>query len=412
MELFEAFNALNKLDEDTFNLDTEGVKKLQEFEDEDYKDELSVYDLSAEDEEDLKDEDYMGKVILDCCVCHSKLFKDKDEVELNEDETMANEGEECPFCFSPDGYKVIGEIKEFEAEDEDKDDLEDKETESEDEEIEIEDEEEVIEEGCHKNSKKKSLKEKRETLSDKIDALLKDDSLTEGKEIGNELGEYQKWVDYDMKRYGKISDKTKNKIKESGLEIIKDDHGDYEVIAKEDKEHLKEDFKDVSITTDNEHMEMTSDEDGKVTITTEPVKEEVEEIVMEPVKEETKEEIKRENEPEDEEVDMDIEEFDEESFDELGESYFTENYSNVKGYKTNKVSQKGNNIFVEGIITFDSGNKKKTNFVFESYKYNKKANTFNFKGMNKEITPNSKPFMLEGKITKGKKLITESFTKK
>ena len=51
--------------------------------------------------------------------------------------------------------------------------------------------------------------------------------------IGNELAKYQKWVDYDMKRYGKISDKTKEELKDVGLELVKDQYGDYEVIAKD-----------------------------------------------------------------------------------------------------------------------------------------------------------------------------------
>lgn len=49
--------------------------------------------------------------------------------------------------------------------------------------------------------------------------------------IGNDLSEYQKWVDYDMKKYGKISDITNGKIRKAGLSIVKDQYGDYEVIA-------------------------------------------------------------------------------------------------------------------------------------------------------------------------------------
>lgn len=57
--------------------------------------------------------------------------------------------------------------------------------------------------------------------------------LKEYKDMGQDLGEYQKWVDYDMKRYHKISDKTMDKIKEAGLTVVKDQYGDYEVIAHE-----------------------------------------------------------------------------------------------------------------------------------------------------------------------------------
>ena len=58
-------------------------------------------------------------------------------------------------------------------------------------------------------------------------------SLKEYKDMGQDLGEYQKWVDYDMKRYHKISDKTMDKIKKAGLTVVKDQYGDYEVIAHE-----------------------------------------------------------------------------------------------------------------------------------------------------------------------------------
>lgn len=51
--------------------------------------------------------------------------------------------------------------------------------------------------------------------------------------VGSDLREYQKWVDYDMKKYGKISEETRSKIKKAGLEIIKSGYGDYEVIARD-----------------------------------------------------------------------------------------------------------------------------------------------------------------------------------
>lgn len=100
------------------------------------------------------------------------------------------------------------------------------------------------------NKLSKTLKEIEETKK-QVDDLLKRkpdvkeaDELEEGKRleskkplkegsIGNELAKYQKWVDYDMKRYGKISDKTKEELKDAGLELVKDQYGDYEVIAKD-----------------------------------------------------------------------------------------------------------------------------------------------------------------------------------
>ena len=47
-------------------------------------------------------------VILECNVCHSKIFEDADKVEIEGED--ANLEEECPYCFSMDGYKVIGQV--------------------------------------------------------------------------------------------------------------------------------------------------------------------------------------------------------------------------------------------------------------------------------------------------------------
>ena len=55
--------------------------------------------------------------------------------------------------------------------------------------------------------------------------------LTEYKDIGQDMAEYQKWVDYDMERYGKISDRTMEEIRKAGLSIVKDQYGNYAVIA-------------------------------------------------------------------------------------------------------------------------------------------------------------------------------------
>ena len=57
--------------------------------------------------------------------------------------------------------------------------------------------------------------------------------------IGELIDHYQEWVDYDMKRYGKISDETNRDIEEAGLQIVKDKYGDYEVIAGKYNESLK-----------------------------------------------------------------------------------------------------------------------------------------------------------------------------
>ena len=77
--------------------------------------------------------------------------------------------------------------------------------------------------------------------------------------IGNDLSEFQKWVDYDMKKYGKISGVTRDKIRKAGLSIVKDQYGDYEVIAdrpiKEEVEGVKH-IKDLDI---NDIMELRNE---------------------------------------------------------------------------------------------------------------------------------------------------------
>lgn len=113
MQMLEAFRALNALNEDIFSLDAEGVSKLSDFtQNDDLEDDVQIIDPEAETEDDLQD-NYIGKVILDCCVCHSKLYKDKSEVNVDEAGELANVGEECPYCFTPDGFKVIGEVVAF-----------------------------------------------------------------------------------------------------------------------------------------------------------------------------------------------------------------------------------------------------------------------------------------------------------
>ena len=72
-----------------------------------------------------------------------------------------------------------------------------------------------------------------------IKHIKDDESLTEDTQAASVLDKYQEWVDYDMKKYHKISDITKEKLAKAGFEVVKDDHGDYEVIAKDLQEKMK-----------------------------------------------------------------------------------------------------------------------------------------------------------------------------
>lgn len=115
--LAEAFKAFEALEEDTFEINDEGIEQLDGFIDDSSafdKETIDIFDVDAEEEEDLKDS-YVGDAILDCNVCHEKLFKKKEDIIIDEDTQMANVGEECPYCFAVDGFKVVGEIAPFQS---------------------------------------------------------------------------------------------------------------------------------------------------------------------------------------------------------------------------------------------------------------------------------------------------------
>jgi len=193
------------------------------------------------------------------------------------------------------------------------------------------------------------------------------------------------------------------------------------------EESLGESFEKVDVETEDQRLMMDSDEDGKVTIVTEPKEEEAEEEVMPDetlgaVDLETKDEIISDSEeeqapaeeipaeevPEEEESsedELDIDEFDEESFDELGESYLKKVYENVNSYKTTSVKETDSKLFIEGVIEFKSGSKKTTNFVFESNGMIKDNKTL-LEGFNKQIARANKSFKMTCNV-EGNKLVCE-----
>lgn len=383
-----AFKKLDVLNEDTFDLTHDGIEELKDFKETDKVDDtMFIIDPDAKDEDELEDS-YIGKVILDCDVCHSLIYKDKEDVHIDEETQEANADEECPYCFTTGGFKIIGEVKEFDG-------FHDYDEEDEDE-IEVEDEFEIKDKKIEEACKRKNLKK----LDRKHTKDLKEN-------IGKDLDRFQKWVDYDMKRYGEISERTNDLISKAGLEVVKDKYGDYQVIAKDFKdESLDEDFKEVEITTDDSRMKMTSDEDGKVTVTTEklPTGEEV----IAPLSDEVEDEIEIGSEEEVEEPSEDEEdiEFDDvEDFDELGESYLKKVYENVNSFKTTKCTEKGNKIMLEGVISFNSGKRKKTSFIFEA-KDSIGNGRIRFIGENKSIA-SGKPYLMTA-VLDNRRLFTES----
>ena len=462
--LTEAFKELKLLEEEAFDIDSPtGIDDAKEYlEDEIVDDTLDVADVYAEEEEEVLDS-YIGQVVLDCNVCHSKIFEDPDKVEIDEESQTANMEEECPYCFSMDGYKVIGQVApmgqvEEEIEVTEEEPVEDIETEVPEEEV---TEDEIVEESFRRKRRGKKINESKRTRksrkineakseptkADILDWLAEHDQAYDDAEkffkgnlTGTSIENLKAWISEHNQLAGDFEDHFNCSLEESLDECGEFKKGECRNDALKEgdscpecgknpcecEKDLEEDFKDVSITTDDSHMTMTSDEDGKVTVTTEPIKDEIEDEFVEdeidngeemlaPVDDETVAEIKDEvvDEPledeepiEDEVEDIDIDEFDEEGFDELGESYLKKVYENVNSFKTTGIKEIKNKLCIEGLINFKSGNTKKTSFLFEAKDVDSKGK-IRFIGENKEITRGKKSFTVAGRM-RGKKFMCES----
>lgn len=312
--LSEAFKKLDFLTEEEFSLqDTAGLDDMDQLLKTPASNIANVIDPEAENEDELQDT-YIGKVILHCPVCNSMIYKDLEDIVKDDVEELVNIGEECPYCYTSEGFKVIGIVSPFEETSEEE---------------EQEDEEDPAEE----------------------------------------------------------------------------------------ENELTEEFEKVEVATENQKVTLDADDDGKLTIEAEPVEEDdedeedEEEEVLAPVPDELADDIEataNNSEDEDEEVEYDVEDFDSDSFDDLGESYLKSVYENVSSYKTTDVSSKGNTLVVEGLIKFNSGKMRPTKFVFEANTATKN-NKLRFIGENKQITRGRKAFTITGKLNENKSFITERF---
>ncbi|MBO5712064.1 MAG: hypothetical protein J6R47_04430 [Acholeplasmatales bacterium] len=362
----EAFKSLDLLTEDIFKADSEGIEELSDFvnSSEDEEGKISIIDMDAETEEDLQDS-YVGKVIVDCNICHSHIFKDKEDIKIDAEGVVDIE-EECPYCGENNGFVIIGEIHEFKPESE----------------------EEVIETSEDTVETPVREVEEIEEVTEEPEEVI-EESLTEAVTLWDEL------------------------VKENPeLEAA--------------NESLEESFKNVSLETEDQIMTMTSEDNGKVTVTTEPVEDSANEGEMiTPVSEESQDEIINinadsveeeipaeeviEEQPiEDETTDVEIDEVDEESMSGLGESYLKRVYENVDSFKLTSCSTTPTQLVLEGLITFKSGAKKNTGFIFEA-KDATRDGKLRFIGENAHLCRGRKAFTLVGSMA-DKKLMCESFT--
>lgn len=534
--LNEAFEYLNKLQEEAVPLDTKGIEDLAKFDDDAPEETVSVIDPEMTDDEQPT-QDYTGKVILDCDVCHSLMYANPEDVEV--DETgVANAGKECPNCLAIDGFHIVGQVEpyctdckeetEAEATDDDKDEglglagtligagigglkgatiglgaglagnaigkglaslaknedaketlyaartdkrvpargrdyvetsltkaqmtemgfvplfasddrqhlimgdrirayavridndpinedlsygelsyienLWDDYSSTLDDVATADDIEEFVETefSDYSDEDKKDIVRQIEIIEqDKIDneSCKKKTSRKLRDEALSDIDKYQKWIDYDMKHYGRISKRTNDFVKKAGLQIIKDQYGDYEVTAgkydeAKHRELRYEDFTRAEVETENSTVEMTTDDDGKVTVTTH-AKDDKEEPVIGELSDEVKEKIL--DNDEDTDIDVDFDEVEEESFSRLAENYFTKVYNNVKSFKTKSIRESKNRLVVEGLIRFNSGRTAPTQFVFEAKRIAKNGKV-KFLGENKTVSKIGKPFILSGEI--------------
>ena len=110
-EIYDAFQELKGLDDNTFSFDYPGVMKLNTFLNDrgEEEEQIVVVDPEAKSEEEMKD-DYNGEVILKCCVCDGLITKEPKEVIIDKELNRANVGEECPYCYNDSGFDVVGKV--------------------------------------------------------------------------------------------------------------------------------------------------------------------------------------------------------------------------------------------------------------------------------------------------------------
>lgn len=388
--LSEAFQELKILEEEKFDLmDSSETQEMSDFVNNDTSlDYEEIIDPLATTEEELQDS-YVGKVILDCVVCQSKIYKSPEEIILDETEELANVGEECPYCQSVDGYKIIGQVAEY-----CKDCKDDSEDESKSDEVEIE-------------TKDEETEEVKESEDGDLDENLEEAKESDYNKIMKVLNKKEESLDSIDADADDKKEKARNKFAKA------EDDADADRDYKLKKQGVKENFQKVDIETDKEKMTMTSDDNGKVTVTTEPKEiATAEEEVIAPLQPEVEAEFKTEaeiEEPTDNEyIDVDFDEFDEDKFNDLGEQYLRRVYENVASFKTTNGSIKDTQLKLEGLITFKSGKTAKTNFIFEAASADKSGKV-KFTGLNEQFAKGKKTYTLVGNI-QGKKLVTESLT--
>lgn len=375
VEAFKQFNSLME-EEDTekisreelpiYDANTENMSSFLDMVGDDDDIDVDVIDLEAEAEEDLK-QSYVGKVILDCNVCHSNIFVNKDEV-IVDSEGNANVDLECPYCMSTDGYTIIGQVEPYSEETEEEIDIEEEEPGEFDEVEEID-----LGESLKRQRRMRENIKRHNARRAKIRESIENVSIDTEDET----------MTMTTKEDGGIM------IETSPRDSFEDgDFSDEEVTFDE-----MEDFGDGEFESSDEVIAPITDEDeSEIELNSE----------VDALSDEDVDEL---SEPDDmgefDDVDeIDVDEFDEDSFDALGESYLKKHYDNVEGFRTTNAKVFENSLIIEGVIRFTSGSSKGTSFIFEAT--NTKKRNVLFEGYNKQISRGKKTFKLNCSVQKGK----------
>lgn len=434
MNLMEAFKALDQLNEDVFSVDAEGIKKLNDFmQNDDSVDELSVFDIDSTEDDAIRDDEECneGDMILDCCVCHSKVFKPISEVVVDEESQIANAGEECPYCFSVEGYKIVGQVK---ASGEEEASVDEEVSESDEDSIQGEpdvaeevsdvpvsdldsDEEDEVQESVKDRIIKCHMKDKR--IDESVDLLTKDNTIasllrdnmdklsgiTDVNELRDAIMDLVNESDiankpaalklkrdlYSKKSVGALLSTIGTYM--TGEKVIKVGRNSTKS-RKESFKHrrkMEEDVDTIRITEDDIVISMSNDE-SEHEDEDEGIEGSKDNFIVEPVSDEAKEQI-------------DFNSIDRESAEDAIEESLKESFGNVKFFRCSNIVPRNNRFIVEGVIGFNSGRKRNTNFVFKPRKITESKVIF--KGYSKELKESVKSMSLVCR-NRGKKCIAES----
>ena len=364
--LNSAFKELDILTEDTIELNDDGIKALDTVINDmkDIEDSVEIIDTDAKTNDELK-KSYIGKIIMECPVCHSYIFGDKDNIVIDKVSEMANVDHECPHCCELGGFIVVGQVAELGDEQPDEEDIDD-----------IDDVDDV---------------ETKEVI-EKDDEKDDDDSEESHDDTDSDESE-----DDDEDEDADDDESEQNKIDEA-------------IIINTNDEEVAEIEKDQTIVVYNsEDAEVETDAEVEVQEdTTDEVVEPVSEENIEQIESNTEETVTEADEEESNTVEVDFDEIQEESFENIANKYLNRVYENVDKFSMTNAISDNNSLILEGTILFKSGKSKNTKFVFEAKDINKNGN-LRFVGYNQAISSVKNPFVMSGHIEE-KKLITERLT--